>query len=671
MISSPPVLPESTELRDGPRSRGARRDPISAWRGLPLTAQLLAIGMLVSLAWFLAVRVAADRQEALARQRTTSLGELRRSEDAVERIGTALLTMSRAHRGFLLSGGEEFLDEVEGERISFDAAVATLLEDGTPAWVTREVGELQVALQAWLDSAYTPNARLRRARGLGAFDAGAPGAAGIVRGTVLMARAMAIQSGLRRALRADLQAIEDQVEAAQNADAWESLVIRMAALAIFLLLLTLILRLVRRALSQVVRAAEALEGGRYREARLPEVHRAPNRETAQLARTFGQLAASIEQRERQLQDDIEKLTELERLKRDFVSTVSHELRTPLTSVRGALGLILGGKVGEIPGRGRELLQIAMLNTERLIRLINDILDIEKIDAGHVAVRHDRLQLRPLLQTTVVGLESFAREHQVTLAVSTPAGTDAEVVGDADRLVQVLTNLVSNAVKYSPASAAVELSLTTDATSVTVRVRDHGPGISSEFAGRIFGRFQQASDPTLHRSGGTGLGLSIAKSIVELHAGTIGFEPAVGGGTSFWIRLPLAPAREVVSDTRRAILIVEDDPSMRDVLVAQFEAIARPIPVPSAEAALEVLEREVVVAIVLDPGLPGMDGLAFAQRIRQSEEHRRMPMFLYSAREYGAEELRAAGIRAADAFVKSRDAESILLDRMRHELLKQG
>ena len=665
------MLPDSTDRRDGPRSGRALRDPISRWRGLPLTAQLLAIGMLVSLAWFLAVRVAAERQEELARQRTASLGELRRSEAAVARIGTALLTMSRAHRGYLLSGGAELLDEVESERISFEAAATTLLEDGTRRRPMREVTELRDALHLWLDSAYAPNVRLRQARGLHAFEDGAPGAASILRATALMARAMAIQTGLWRALRADVQAIEGEVEAAQSRDAWESLVIRMAALAIFLLLLTLILRMVGRALSDVVRAAEALELGRYREARLPEVHRAPNRETAQLARTFEQLAASIEERERQLQDDIVQLPELERLKADFVSTVSHELRTPLTSMRGALGLILGGKVGEVPGRGRELLQIAMLNTERLIRLINDILDIEKIDAGHIAVRHDRLQLRPLVQTTVVGLESFAREHQVTLTVSTPEGTDAEVVGDADRLVQVLTNLVSNAVKFSPATAAVELSVVTDATSVTVRVRDHGPGISPEFAGRIFGRFQQASEPSMHRSGGTGLGLSIAKAIVELHRGEIGFEPAEGGGTSFWVRLPLAPPQAVVSDTRRVILIVEDDSSMREVLVVQFEAIARPIPVPSAEAALDVLQREAVAAIVLDPALPGMDGLTFAQRIRQSEQHRRMPMFLYSAREYGAEELRAAGIRAADAFVKSRDAESILFDRMRHELSKQG
>jgi CheY-like chemotaxis protein len=118
------------------------------------------------------------------------------------------------------------------------------------------------------------------------------------------------------------------------------------------------------------------------------------------------------------------------------------------------------------------------------------------------------------------------------------------------------------------------------------------------------------------------------------------------------------------------LIIEDDASMRDVLVAQFEPIARPVAVQSAEAALEFLDREEVMAIILDPGLPGMDGLAFAQRLRQIEKLRRLPIFLFSAREYSAEELRGSGIRAADAFVKSRDAESVLFERLRHELKKR-
>jgi DNA-binding response OmpR family regulator len=157
--------------------------------------------------------------------------------------------------------------------------------------------------------------------------------------------------------------------------------------------------------------------------------------------------------------------------------------------------------------------------------------------------------------------------------------------------------------------------------------------------------------------------------VDLHGGQVGFEPAEGGGTVFWVTLPTVTPLAVGADARAAVLIIEDDPSMRDVLVAQCEAIARPVPAQSAEAAFDLLERERVSAIILDPGLPGMDGLSFAQRLRKDPRLRTLPIFLFSAREYSAEELRASGIRATDAFVKTRDAEGVLFDRLRAELQK--
>ena len=658
------IVTSSLSSTPGPeRSRG--------WRNLPLTGQLLAIGIIVSLAWFLTARLATDRREAAALERFATLTDLRRAEVAAGRLGTSLLSISRAYRGYLITGGGELLQEVEDERVVFAAALAQLADLSARPVVVRETVLLRAALQFWIDSAYAPSVRLRTSAGLRAFDSGSAGAAFFLRGADLMSSALELQAAAARDLRRAIDAAALDLERAADEQAWEAFLITIGAFAIFVLVLLFILRYVGRALEQVVRAVQALGAGRYREARFPDAAMAPNRETAELAASFEQLAASIEQRELQLQSDIVKLTELDRLKRDFVSTVSHELRTPLTSMRGALGLILGGKVGEVPAKGRELLQIAMLNTERLIRLTNDILDVEKIDAGEIDVRRDRLHLRPLVLTTIVGLESFAREHHVGVTLTAPPEVDAEIIGDADRVVQVLTNLLSNAVKYAPVGTSVEIGMHAEGATVSVSVRDHGPGISPEFAGRIFGRFQQAADPALHRSGGTGLGLSIAKSIVEKHEGAIGFDPAEGGGTLFWVRFPVAAPLDRVADPRAAILIVEDDPSMRDVLVAQFDAIARTIAVQSAEAALAVLEHEEVAAIILDPGLPGMDGLTFAQRVRKNERTRRMPMFLYSAREYAADELRTAGIRSADAFVKSRDAESDLFDRLSHELQKQA
>jgi nitrogen-specific signal transduction histidine kinase/CheY-like chemotaxis protein len=387
---------------------------------------------------------------------------------------------------------------------------------------------------------------------------------------------------------------------------------------------------------------------------------------ARLGQTFDRLAQSIATRERQLQDDIEKLKELERLKADFVSTVSHELRTPLTSMRGALGLLLGGAAGDLSPKGRELLRIALTNTDRLIRLINDILDIEKIDAGHVQIRRDRLDLRPLLETTLAGLDGFAREAGVRLQLAeTPA---LELIGDSDRLIQVFTNLVSNAVKFTPKDQPVELSASVAGDSVRVSIRDHGPGIPKEFASRIFGRFQQAGGAESRRSGGTGLGLSIAKAITELHGGRIGFEAAPDGdGSVFFVELPLAPTAVTSEDGRPRVLIVEDDESMRTVMSTLIEPYARPVPVPDALAAMRELTRHPCRLIIVDHGLPGMDGIALARRLRVDPRFRSIPIVLYSATEFSADALKDAGIRIGDAFVKTRDSEQSLIERVRREL----
>jgi signal transduction histidine kinase len=422
---------------------------------------------------------------------------------------------------------------------------------------------------------------------------------------------------------------------------------------------------VARALGQVVVAAEALDAGRYDDARLPDVRTAPNRETARLAHTFDRLAHSIATRERQLQEDIEKLKELERLKTDFVSTVSHELRTPLTSMRGALGLLLGGAAGEVPAKGRDLLRIALTNTDRLIRLINDILDIEKIDAGHVSMRSLRVRLRHLLETTIGGLEGFARDGEVRLVLVD--GPDAEVFGDPDRLIQVFINLGSNAIKFSPKQGAVEFAVRRDEERVVVTVRDHGTGIPAEFASRIFGRFQQAGGAEGRKSGGTGLGLSIAKAITELHGGQIGFDGAPGGGTSFWVALPAAPVEAAAASALPTVLIIEDDDSMRQVLTALVAPFARAISVADAHSAISLLSKEEIRVVVLDHGLPDLDGLALTRALRADPRQRRTTILLYSAQEFAPDELRSAGIRATDAFVKARDPESALIDRIRQEL----
>jgi signal transduction histidine kinase/CheY-like chemotaxis protein len=636
------------------------------WRRLPLTAQLGLIGMVVTLAWFLTARLAADRVADDARIRNDRLDELHQAEVAAVRLYTSATVMSASQRGFVVFGDESYGVRYETARRSFATDVGIVREMMQNSLNVRlELDRLVGMLDRWDGEVVTPNFALRRERGFAAFAPGTVGAARLERGAILLDSVRVLHAAIVRDVRSELIALEQEIETAVAVNELETFLIRAAAVAVFLLLLILLMRLLARALRQVVVAAEALDAGRYDDARLPNAHRAPNLEMARLAPTFDRLALSIATRERQLQDDIEKLKELERLKADFVSTVSHELRTPLTSMRGALGLLLGGAGGDLSPKGRDLLRIALTNTDRLIRLINDILDIEKMDAGQVSIRRDRLRLRPLLESTIAGLEGLGRDADVRLVLEDIV--DVEVIGDSDRLIQVFTNLISNAVKFSPKGGAVEVSARLDDIGVKIGVRDHGPGIPAEFASRIFGRFQQAGGAASRQSGGTGLGLSIAKGITELHGGRIGFENAEGGGTSFWLVLPVAPAISGIEDARPGVLIVEDDDSMRAILSALLEPFSNPVAVGDAETAMRALSRQQVKVVVVDHGLPGVDGLALARRLRADPRYRTLAILLYSASEFGPDDLRDSGIRISDAFVKTRDPESALINRIKREL----
>ncbi|HRN53992.1 MAG TPA: ATP-binding protein, partial [Gemmatimonadaceae bacterium] len=583
------------------------------------------------------------------------------------RMQGSLALMAASHRGFIIQGDEAEAIRYEGARRSFESDATIVSEQlSGDLRITRRLQGLRVAVALYDDEVARQNFALRRSAGYEAFAPGTPGSRRVRRGLDLLDGMRSDHSRVLRQVRERLTELDAEIKTEAARYEWESFLIRAAAVMIFLLALTLLMRLLSRSLTQVVQAAEALDAGRYDAARLPNYRKAPNLEMGRLALTFDRLAQSIATRERQLQDDIEKLKELERLKADFVSTVSHELRTPLTSMRGALGLLLAGAGGELSQKGRELLRIALTNTDRLIRLINDILDIEKIDAGHVQIRHDRLALRPLLESTLSSLDGYAREAGVSLRLL--EAPDLELHGDSDRLIQVFTNLVSNAVKFTPKDQTVDVSARVEQDNVRVCVRDHGPGIPKEFASRIFGRFQQAGGAESRRSGGTGLGLSISKAITELHGGRIGFEaPADGEGTVFYVLLPLAAAAESSEDERPRVMIVEDDESMRTVMCTLIEPYAQTVGVPDALAAMRALARHPVRLVIVDHGLPGMDGIAFARRLRVDPRFRSIPILLYSATEFSADTLKDAGIRIGDAFVKTRDTEQSLLERVRREL----
>ena len=212
--------------------------------------------------------------------------------------------------------------------------------------------------------------------------------------------------------------------------------------------------------------------------------------------------------------DISEQREMERVKSEFISIVSHELRTPLTSIRGSLGLVLGTHADAIPASALRLLAIANNNCERLILLINDILDIDKIASGNMRFDMQERGLTDILQKAVQATEAYAQRFNVHLALDAPV-QDVRLVFDEDRLLQVLTNLLSNAVKFSPPDDIVTLSTDSGERYVQLRVRDRGSGIPDEFRDRIFERFSQADSSTTRRFGGTGLGLAISKRLAEM------------------------------------------------------------------------------------------------------------------------------------------------------------
>ncbi len=234
--------------------------------------------------------------------------------------------------------------------------------------------------------------------------------------------------------------------------------------------------------------------------------------------------------------DVTERRRAERLKDEFVATVSHELRTPLTSISGSLGLLVGGLAHGASDPAKRLLTIAHSNSRRLVRLINDILDIEKLEFGKWEFDLRRVEVKPLVEHAIEANSAFSDSFRVRVRLDAGA-EDAAVRADPDRLTQVLINLLSNAVKFSPPNQEVVVSIASADDRVRLSVRDHGPGISDAFKDRVFEKFAQADATDARRRGGTGLGLSIVKQIVEQLDGEISFEPAEGTGTVFIVALP--------------------------------------------------------------------------------------------------------------------------------------
>jgi signal transduction histidine kinase len=245
-----------------------------------------------------------------------------------------------------------------------------------------------------------------------------------------------------------------------------------------------------------------------------------------------------------IQMDVTESFKLERMKRDFVATVSHELRTPLTSIKGALGLLQAQlQMENIDGTNR-LIEIAHLNSDRLTSLVNDILDMEKMNSGNMNHDMTTVSLNEVLSEASLQVETYASQWNVGLEVIKPE-VQKKISADKKRVIQVLNNLLSNACKFAYSDTKVHLTVEILKTHIKISVSNYGPGIPEDFRSKIFQPFSQADSSDTRQRGGTGLGLSISRTLIESMGGKIGFESELDQETVFWFTCPLADASEMV------------------------------------------------------------------------------------------------------------------------------
>ncbi|TYT74410.1 ATP-binding protein [Desulfobotulus mexicanus] len=357
--------------------------------------------------------------------------------------------------------------------------------------------------------------------------------------------------------------------------------------------------------------------------------------------------------------DITELKQNIRIKNEFVSTVSHELRTPLTAISGALGLIMGGAMGEMPEKSMPMLEIASNNCRRLSMLINDLLDMEKLSTDKMRFDFQIQDITSLVKRAVQENQVYAEKYKVSYVLEKPLPS-VRVNVDAQRFIQVLANLLSNAAKFSPEGGMVCVRMHfPDDKRVRIGVQDQGPGISDDFRLRIFEKFTQSEATDNRSKDGTGLGLAITKALVEKMGGCIDFVSEEGRGSFFYLDLPLAHGEINTMDCMlsdlpdflspqavftasegavagagplaQQVLVVEDDPDTALMLQALLTCggFGADVAVDIGEA-LEKIDRVKYTAICLDLILPDGNGVDLIKNLRSRAETKDLPIIVVSA-----------------------------------------
>ncbi len=373
--------------------------------------------------------------------------------------------------------------------------------------------------------------------------------------------------------------------------------------------------------------------------------------------------------------DVTHEREVDRMKTEFVSLVSHELRTPLTSIKGYVDLLLEGEVGDLAEEQREFLEIVGSNAQRLVALINDLLDISRIEAGKIELSRTPVVLAPLIEGIARSFrpQIEAKQQQLTqeVAPDLPA-----VWADHDRLTQIITNLLSNAHKYTPAGGRIRIAAAQTGDMIRIDVQDSGIGLSEEEQSRLFSRFYRARNRTTQEVGGTGLGLTITRSLIEMHGGTITVESEPGQGATFGFTMPIATEQpaldapalvaEVPASTEGGrILVVEDDPDIAQLIRRYLERAGYEVLIAgTATDALALAQRERPSLITLDVVLPDVDGLTVLEWLKANAATQAIPVLILSM---FPDEGKGRRLGAEDFMTKPVDEEALLgrINRLLH------
>ncbi|PUB26133.1 PAS domain S-box-containing protein [Promicromonospora sp. AC04] len=334
--------------------------------------------------------------------------------------------------------------------------------------------------------------------------------------------------------------------------------------------------------------------------------------------------------------DVTERREMERIKDEFVSVVSHELRTPLTAIRGALGLIDSNALDNAPEQAARMVHIALTSSERLGRLVDDILDTERLNASTTRFELEEHRVDALVSAAVEQVSVLANKVGVALR---PVRSTEVVRADGERIVQTLTNLLGNAVRFSPRGSTVRVTAAPAGEFVELRVDDEGRGIPPDKLESVFRRFEQVDASDTRERGGSGLGLAIARSIVERHGGRMwAVSEGEGRGSSFRFTLrratphliPVVAGSPVNPSTATRVVVVDDDPYVVEVLRTVLEERGYGVVgVTEGGAALEVIQEAQPAAIVLDLAMPGTSGAEVLSRLRQSAATADVPVVVVS------------------------------------------